>query len=214
MNITVFGAGGQTGSCVVERALALGHSVTAVTRRQNHSTSQPNLKRVAGDVLEATSVTAALQGAEAVICCIGPRNNFSPGRLMSEGARKLAAGCKTTGCKRIVFQSGITLSDGSDLSTFNRFAMRFFRKVYAKAGDDKELGEHIVQSSGLDWVIVRPAGMRATLPVYRYTAGPKARISPLRPLSFADCADCLVRAAVEPDWIQTIVNVGLPVISE
>ena len=209
MNITIFGAGGQTGSRVVERALALGHAVTAVTRGRNDSASEPNLKRVAGDVLDAVSVAAALQNADAVICSIGPRDNFSPGRLMSEGATNLVAGCKATGCKRIIFQSGITLSDGKELSPFNRFAMRFFRKVYAKAGNDKELGEHIVRSSGLDWVIVRPAGMRAMSTTYRYTAGPKARISPLRPLSFADCADCLVRAAVEPDWVKTIVNVGL-----
>ena len=73
--------------------------------------------------------------------------------------------------------------------------MRFFRKIFFKAGNDKQLGEHIVQSSGLDWVIVRLAGMRDLSATFHYIAGLKARISPLRPLSFADCADCLVRSA-------------------
>src|ERR1700752_2565030 len=35
-----------------------------------------------------------------------------------------------------------------------------------------------------------------------YTAGPLARVAPLVPLSFDDCAACLLRAATdEPNWI-------------
>jgi hypothetical protein len=43
----------------------------------------------------------------------------------------------------------------------------------------------------------------------RYTAGPSVRVAPLVPLSFDDCADCLLRAATdETNWIGKIVNVG------
>jgi hypothetical protein len=58
-------------------------------------------------------------------------------------------------------------------------------------------------------VIVRPAGLKGLPWTGSYVAGPRARISLLRPLPYADCAECLVRAAAgEPGWSRTIINVG------
>jgi hypothetical protein len=62
---------------------------------------------------------------------------------------------------------------------------------------------------GMEWVIVRPVVLIDKPAKGRYTAGPLARVAPLVPLSFDDCADCLLRAATdEPNWIGKIVNVG------
>jgi hypothetical protein len=61
----------------------------------------------------------------------------------------------------------------------------------------------------MEWVIVRPVGLLDKPAKGRYTAGPLARVAVLIPLSFDDCADCLLRAATdEPNWIGIIVNVG------
>ncbi|YCI27263.1 hypothetical protein M1D61_11405 [Paenibacillus sp. Z6-24] len=57
--------------------------------------------------------------------------------------------------------------------------------------------------------MVRPSALSDVAATSKYTADPLTRISPLRLLSFADCADCLVRAATnEPTWARKIVNVG------
>lgn len=128
---------------------------------------------------------------------------------LQEGIPNILIACQRTGVKRFVMQSGITLSNGKELSALDRWAIHILGRIYSKSIEDKAIAEGMVQKSNLDWVIVRPAGLRNAPPTSKYTAGPSARIAPLRPLSFADCADCLVRAASsEPTWSRKIVNVG------
>src|SRR5262249_1649217 len=128
--------------------------------------------------------------------------------VMSVGVSNIVAGCQKAGVKRLVLQSGITLSDGRQLSMLNRWAVRILRRIFSEACADKALAERAVQQCDLDWVIVRPAGLRDAPPPSSYPPGPKARIAPLLPLPFADCADCLVRATSEPAWVRQVVNVG------
>jgi hypothetical protein len=71
------------------------------------------------------------------------------------------------------------------------------------------VGERMTQKIDMEWVIVRPVLLLDKPAKGRYTAGPSARVAPLVPLSFDDCADCLLRAATdEPNWTGKIVNVG------
>ena len=82
-------------------------------------------------------------------------------------------------------------------------------RIFAAAITDKAAAERMTQKIGMEWVIVRPVVLADKPAKGRYTAGPSARVAPLVPLSFDDCADCLVRAATdEPNWIGKIVNVG------
>ncbi|RXZ77505.1 NAD(P)-dependent oxidoreductase [Paenibacillaceae bacterium] len=135
--------------------------------------------------------------------------NFSPGTVMSEGIPNILEAYQRAGVKRLVMQSGIGLSDGKELSAVNRWVIRINRRFFSKAIKDKAIAERAVQRSNLDWVIVRPAGLRDVAGTLKYTAGPSARIAPFLPLPFSDCTDCLVRAATsEPAWVRKIVNVG------
>ena len=208
MKIAVFGATGATGSKVVARALASGHVVVGIARRPQAIAPAPHLKVFRADVLDAASLVEAVEGADAVISCIGPAKNLSPGTVVSKGTSNILAACQSAGVRRFVMQSGITVSEGSELSIVNRWAIRILRRIFSKACNDKAIAERNVQKSDLDWVIVRPAGLRETAPSFRYTAGPGARIAPLAPLSFSDCADCLVRATTDTAWAKKIINVG------
>lgn len=210
MKLVVVGASGATGRRVVQRALALGHHVVAVSRRP--PTEPPSCDRLTvrtGDVLDPASLAPAFAGADAAISCIGPDSNLSPGHLMSVGIPNILAACRQIGVPRFVMQSGITLTDGAELSAPDRWALRAIRLVFRKALADKRPAERAVRESGLDWVIVRPAGLRDLPAGGAYRAGPGARVALLRPLAFGDCADCLVRAAtVETGWTGQVVNVG------
>jgi hypothetical protein len=53
-------------------------------------------------------------------------------------------------------QSGITLSDGKELSVLNRWTIHILGRIYSKSIEDKAIAEHMVQRSDLEWVIVRP----------------------------------------------------------
>lgn len=232
MNIAIIGATGGTGSRVLEQALASGHKVTAVARRPEAVSPAQGLTVRQGDVFDKSSMVKALAGSDVVISCIGPPSNFSPGTgagglanlkagqkvmaanfspgtVMSEGIPNIIAACQLNGVQRLVMQSGINLSDGSELSVLNRWAVRLMRRVFRKAITDKAAAEHALMHSGLDWVIVRASVLQYAEATSKYTAGPLARIHPLRALPFADCADCLLRAGIsEPSWNRKIINVG------
>jgi hypothetical protein len=146
---------------------------------------------------------------EAVISCIGPEKNLSPGTLMSVGVASILTECKRANVRRFILQSGIGLSDGHELSCPSRFVVRVSSRIFTAAIIDKAVAERMTQQIDLEWVIVRPVVLADKPAKGRYTAGPSARVAPLVPLSFDDCAHCLLRAATdEPNWIGKIVNVG------
>jgi putative NADH-flavin reductase len=209
MKIAVVGATGATGRRVVKHALAQGHFVTAVARHPEQLSSADQLSLVRGDVLFPGGLTGTLDGVEAVISCIGPEKNLSPGTLMSDGVANILAECKRANVRRFIMQSGIGLSDGRELSFMSRFVVRVSGRIFTAAVLDKAVAERMTQKIDMEWVIVRPVGLLDKPAKGRYTAGPLARVAVLVPLSFDDCADCLLRAATaEPNWIGKIVNVG------
>jgi hypothetical protein len=128
---------------------------------------------------------------------------------MSVGVASILAECKRANVPRFIMQSGIGLSDGRELSWLNRFVVRVSGRIFTAAVIDKGLAERMTQKIDMEWVIVRPVVLADKPAKGRYTAGPLASVAPLVPLSFDDCADCLLRAATgEPNWIGKIVNVG------
>jgi NAD(P)H-binding len=87
--------------------------------------------------------------------------------------------------------------------------VRISGRIFTAAVTDKAVAERMTRKIDMEWVIVRPVVLADKPAKGRYTAGPSARVAPLVPLSFDDCADCLLRAATdEPNWIGKIVNVG------
>jgi uncharacterized protein YbjT (DUF2867 family) len=218
MKIVVFGATGATGRHVVDQALSVGHAVIAVARRPEQVAPRPNLIACAGNVLDAASLRDSCRDADAVISCIGPRNNLNasaimnnlrPGTTMSVGTAHMVAAAEAAGVRRFVFQSGIGLSDGSELSRTDRWILRLlWRPMFAAAIRDKAEGERILRASILDWVIVRPVGLQDAPATASYMAGPSARVALFSSLPFADCAACLLRAVSESTWTRQVVNIG------
>jgi uncharacterized protein YbjT (DUF2867 family) len=209
MRIVVFGATGSTGRHVVDQSLFAGHDVTAGVRRPDQVAPRPRLVVRAGDVLDAASLHESCSGADAVVSCVGPRSNLRPGTVMSAGTAHMVAAAEAAGVRRFVFQSGIGLSDGVELSRANRWALRaLWRPLFAAAIQDKAEGERVLRASALEWVIVRPVPLRHAPAAGRYLAGPRAPVALLVPLSFADCAACLLHALSEPAWTRQIVNLG------
>jgi putative NADH-flavin reductase len=194
---------------VVKHALAQGHFVTAVARHPERLSSADQLFLVRGDVLSPGGLTDTLDGMEVVISCIGPDKNLSPGTLMSVGVASILTECKRANVRRFIMQSGIGLSDGRELSCPSRFVVRVSGRIFTDAVRDKAVAERMTQKTDMEWVIVRPVVLADKPAKDCYTAGPLARVAVLVPLSFDDCADCLLRAATdEPNWIGKIVNVG------
>ena len=218
MKIVLFGATGATGRHVSAQALSAGHKVIAIARRPEQVTPHPNLETRAGDVLDSASLEDSCRGADAVISCIGPRsntgsnaimNNLRPGKTMSIGTANMVAAAEAAGVHRFVFQSGIGLSDGREMSFIDRWVLRLlWRPMFRAAIRDKAEGERILRASTLDWVIVRPVGLKDAPTKTNYLAGPNKRVALFSTLTFMDCAACLLRAVSEPTWLRQTVNAG------
>jgi len=91
MRLTIFGGSGFTGTEVVKYALKNGHKITLLLR--NVETLDPLLKEsvtiIVGDVTDATQVSRAVEGCEAVIVTLGTRNSLEPTTQMSTGLRNI-----------------------------------------------------------------------------------------------------------------------------
>ncbi|MDG1068041.1 MAG: SDR family oxidoreductase [Sulfitobacter sp.] len=163
MKVIVFGATGTVGRLAVENLLRAGHTVTAFARSpQNLNLSDANPRLIAGDAMNLSDVMDAVAGHEAVVVTLGAgmsRKN----KIRSQGTMNVIKAMQTHGVRRLIAQS--TLGARDSWPTLNFWWKRvMFGALLAPVFRDHELQEQLVEASGLDWTIVRPAAFtdRAT----------------------------------------------------
>lgn len=154
MKLIIFGATGTVGRRLVEQALKLGHQVTAFSRHpETLDLGHPELCRLAGDVFDPAAVINAVEGHDAVLVALGAGRK---GSVRSTGTRHIIDAMKRHGVTRLVCQS--TLGAGDSRVHLNFFWKRImFGLLLRPAYADHQAQEKLVQQSGLDWTIVRPA---------------------------------------------------------
>ncbi len=212
MDLVVFGANGPTGRLVVRQALTAGHRVTAVTRKPDqYPLSSPNLDVVAADVTDPDGVERVLSGApQAVISTYGVPYSRNEITVYSRGIANITRAMTVHGIKRLVCVTSTTVgtekAPGESLIGRKVFLPLLRNVVGRTLYDDMQRMEEIVQSSGLDWTIVRPGGLfDADEPTDDYEVG--SRPLPGRATSRADLADALIREATEPRHPRSIIEV-------
>ncbi len=139
--IAITGATGFVGSAVLNEALAQGHQVRALTRRD-----QPERARVEwvrGDLADTAALAALVAGADAVLHVAGLTNTPDPAEFEAAnvtGTANVLAAMKGASVKRLVFVSSLAAREPK-LSSY---------------GASKARAETLVEASGIDWTIVRP----------------------------------------------------------
>ena len=209
MKIVVFGATGGTGKQIVARGLELGHDVTAVARKPEAvQTKHDRLRVVKGDVLDSGSVSAAVAGADAVLSAIGPADNKKPGTLISEGIKHMISACEQAGVRRLVFESGLMVGDGTGLGFVSKMGVAMFRRLNKALCADKRIAEAALAASQLDDVIVRPPALGDLPAKGSYKAGIDAPINAAKKMAHADVADFMIKAAGDAALARTIQTIG------
>lgn len=159
MKILIIGATRGIGKSLLEIALEEKCDVTVLARTPEKITiSHPLLRVARGDVLEAESIADAASGQEAVCSCIGVPITFKPVNLFSVAARNIAAAVKQNPGQKYIAVTGIGAGDSRGHGGFLYdviFKPLLLKTIY----DDKDREEEIIKSSGVDWMIVRPAGL-------------------------------------------------------
>jgi putative NADH-flavin reductase len=207
MKIAIFGATGGTGRALVEQALAQGHTVTAFARNSSAlAMTHSRLSVVQGDVLNPARVEAAVVGQDAVLNSLG----MKPGTqapVTSEGTRNIVAAMQKFGVRRLITQSSLPVAavDG------NPHELPWpFRIVLSLAAplktifQDKLRQEQIIQRSGLEWVIVRPAALTDGARTGTYRVGTPLKVSLSSKISRADVAEFMLTQTVDNTYLHQV----------
>ncbi|MGK6325044.1 NAD-dependent epimerase/dehydratase family protein [Sphingomonas sp. DT-51] len=144
MILALTGATGFVGGALLEQALAAGHYVRALARRQQPE--RDGVTWVSGALDDAAALSALVSTADAVVHVAGAVNapdraGFAAANV--EGTRAVVEAAKVWGVARFVHVSSLAAREPA-LSNYG----------WSKAGAEAEVG-----ASGLDWTIVRPPGV-------------------------------------------------------
>ena len=215
--ILVTGASGFVGRHVVPALLGSGHRVVAFVR--STEAGEAVLHRLpaalaagvelrTGDVLEPTTLPAALVGVDAVVHLVALPRDWNGGkdllRVNLGGTQNVLAAMQEAGVRRLVHLGALGVADREELH-------------YAKS---KARAEAAVRASGLDWTILKPSLqfgpgdgffnivadlVRMPVPVVPV---PGNGMSRFQPIHVGDVARCARLALERPETIGAAVELG------
>ncbi len=141
MTIAITGATGFVGQALMDRALAAGHAVRALARREQ--AVREGVSWFVGDLADRPALGRMVEGAEAVIHVAGVVNAPDPAGFEAgnvAGTMAVIEAARRAGVPRLVFVSSLSAREPA-LSAY---------------GASKHRAEKLVMASALDWTIVRP----------------------------------------------------------
>ena len=207
--VLVVGATGGTGREVVSQALERGHVVTALVRNPSKlQIKHPQLKIVQGDVLDYTSVEAAVRGQDAVLSALGHKRYFYPTHILSQGTRNILRAMETHDVRRLVCETslGIGNSAGRMGLYYTFFVIPVILPFYFW---DKTRQERLIAATKMDWVIVRPGVLTSgeKRNTYRHGHQIGSFFSTVR-ISRADVAEFMLNQLNDDTYLGTAVGVS------
>ncbi len=152
------GASSGIGRLAVDTALARGHRVRGLARSAAGIEAGPGFDPAPGDARDPAAVEAALDGADAVVQCLGVRERpamlWQEETLFSDATRILVAAMRAHGPRRLIAVTGFGAGDSR--AAMSRLERLGHGAVLGKVYADKTRQEALIEDSGLDWTIVRP----------------------------------------------------------
>jgi len=159
VKILIIGGSRGIGKAMVESSVRRGFDVTVLARYPEKIDSEVHsLSIVKGDVLEKEDLNRVIPGQDAICSCIGVPITFKQVSLFSRAAKNIVEVMAHQGDQKLIAVTGIGAGNSKGHGGFlydSIFKPIFLSTIYK----DKDREETIIQSSNLDWLIVRPAGL-------------------------------------------------------
>jgi putative NADH-flavin reductase len=208
MRLLIIGATGGTGRELVKQALERGHLVTAFVRTpEKLRFAHERLTVVRGDVLDRSSVEAAVRGHDAVVSALGHKRWFYPTRILSAGTANILGAMQACGVRRFVCETSLGLGEscGRMGLYYTLFVIPVILPLYYW---DKRRQERLIRASRLDWVIVRPGVLTNGRRRGVYEHGPKVGhwLWTVR-ISRADAADFMLSQISSDRYLRSAPGV-------
>jgi putative NADH-flavin reductase len=161
VNVALFGATGRTGRRVLALALGRGDRVAALVGDASRLAPHAALRTIEGDSRDAAAVARTIEGADAVLCCLGLRDIGAPTTEFSDSVREIVSAMRTRSVRRIVaIASAGVLPD----------ARGGLRLEHAPGGPYRHVNaEHArnyatLAGSGLDWTLLCAVDLKDDIP--------------------------------------------------
>ena len=153
--IAILGANGKAGKFLVKEALDKGYQVKILTRNSNNiKITNENIEIISGDARDFASIRKLLKGCGAVINAVGQPKNES--YIFSTVTKHILEAMKEFEIKRYIVISGGSLNvTGDQKGIVNKIGATLFKVFLSKMMQDKYKELQIIQSSKVDWTIVR-----------------------------------------------------------
>jgi len=216
--VLVVGATGQTGRLVVDELRKRGGADVVAAVRSPDKAKKMGLDAGGVTLLpgfdvtaNATALAAGMRGADVVIVCTGfvPGNPFKMGAAAhavdNEGVVHIVDAAKAAGVRRVVLVSSI-LTDGRTMGATDSPGFKI-TNAFGGVLDEKLVGEKYLQASGLEYTIVRPAGLRSDPPKTTLILTP-GNVMASGEVSRELVADVMVEAAFAPRAANKVVEIA------
>lgn len=207
MKVLVLGAAGKTGTAVVSQAQAAGHEVTAFVHDATSYGAPPDVTVVAGDATDPDTVSKAVAGQDAVVDTIGGATPYKKGTTLErDSAAAVVAAMHTHGVRRLVVTSMV--GEGDSVASSTAFERLLLKTVLRGATPDKAALEAEVETSGLDWTVVRPAVLTDDEPIGAVRVVEPISGEKARKISRADLASFIVAQLTDAAHVGRAVTVA------
>lgn len=201
MKIVVLGATGALGGHVVRQALQRGDNVVAYVRKAGNLQPHDSLQVVEGELTDSVRLAKAMEGAGAIISCIGVPlglGNMSGVDLMQRTLPNIVTATKSAGVPRFVLTSAFGVGDTANKAS--GFARLIYKTIAGSIFTDKAIAETKLPSSGLNWTIIYPVQLHEADSIPSTSVRPVetvGRIPGLPKLPFANVATVLLDLAAD-----------------
>ena len=152
--ICIIGASAGVGLECVREALARGHQVVTLSRTIDALPDDPGLTALQGNALKPEDLRSAIDGADAILICLGLGASRKPTTLFSDFAKVLKAIEPEISDKIVINLSGFGAAES--LHYYGWFRGLLFRLFIGGIYLDKSVLDTSLQRSRLNWIIVRP----------------------------------------------------------
>ncbi len=194
MKITIFGATGATGTCLVEQAVATGHQVTAIVRNPARlaTPAGPRLRILTADVMDPAAISPAVTGADAVLSAVGPRGS-GPTTVSQDSVRSIIEAMQESGVRRLITVSGSVVSDVGEGPLMSYLLKPIVRRTLLRhVCADMRRAEEAIGASNLDWTIMRPPRLTGQAATGTYRTAIDRNLPGGYTISRADLVTCML----------------------
>ncbi len=203
MQLTVFGATGRTGGCIVAQALERGHRVTAFVRSAaSLQVRHPQLDVIVGDIADSIEIQRVVNGQDVILIALGAKLGAHE-QVCTQATLNIVPAMQEFGVRRLINVSGIGTSESrANLGRISIAIANGMRALDRDAYVDKETQDSLIRNSDLEWINVCPPRLTQgpRTGVYRY--GVDLRPSPLSKISRADVADFMLNQLIDTTFVR------------